>query len=189
MPIVTGHYTLNRRDLPAKADKLRVRFVPQLVNNKNTVLMLYPNSEPGFEPSYVRYAVWMKLGHLRLDDSTVTLAQGFGQLVVTGQQLLGLPTDPSVGKAVLKESAGTGSVYAFALDLDDCDPVEIKRNWRCKPGEAVIESKDNQNPAFRLGVLSVGLLVKDDGPVIRTSLPAFLEQLAPEEQRNLQKEI
>jgi hypothetical protein len=139
--------------------------------------------------SCVRYAVWMKLGHLLLGDSTITLAQGFGQLVVTSQRLLGMITDGSVGKAVLKESAGTGSVYAFALDLDDCDPVEIKKNWRNKPVEAVIESKDDQNPAFRLGVLSVDLLVKDDGQVIRTSLPPFLEQLTPEGQRNLQKEI
>src|SRR6266702_5546663 len=61
MPIVTGHYTLDRSKLPTKADELRVRFVPQLVNDKNTLLVLYPNSEPGFEPLYVRYVAEMKL--------------------------------------------------------------------------------------------------------------------------------
>ena len=45
MPIVTRYYTFNRRDLPVKSDELRVRFVPQLVNGKNTLLVLYQNSE------------------------------------------------------------------------------------------------------------------------------------------------
>lgn len=180
MPIVTGHYTLDRSKLPTKADELRVRFVSQLVNGKNRLLVLYPVSEPGFEPSYVRYAVGMKL---RLGDGTV--AQGLGQIVVTGQRLIGMITDGSVGKADLKESAG--SVYAFALDLDDFGPVEIKKNWLGKPIEALILSKEGQSPVFGVGVFSVDLSVKDDGQVIRTSLPAFLEQLTPEGRRNLQK--
>jgi len=95
-------------------------------------------------------------------------------------------TDGSVGKAVLKESAGP--VYAFALDLDDFGPVEIKKNWRGKPVEVLILSKEGQSPVFGMGVLSVDLLLKNDGQVIRTSLPAFLEQLTPEGRRNLQKE-
>jgi len=45
MPIVTGRYTLDRSKLPTKADELRVRFVPQLVNDENTLLVLYPNSD------------------------------------------------------------------------------------------------------------------------------------------------
>jgi hypothetical protein len=98
MPIVTGHYTFNRTNQPAKADELRVRFVPQLVNGKNTLLVHYPNSEPGFEPSYLRYVVEMKL---QLGDGTVPW--GLAQIVVTGQRLIGMITDGSVGKAVLKE--------------------------------------------------------------------------------------
>lgn len=186
MPIVTGHYTLDRTKLPAKAEALRIRFVPQLANNKNTLLVLYPNAEPGSEPSYVRYVALMKLGHLLKGDGPMAVAQGLGQIVVTGQRLLGMITDGSVGKTVLKETAG--SVYAFALDLDDCNPVEIKTNWRSKPVEAVIQSKEGQTPPFRLQIISVDLLLKNDGQVIRASLPAFLEQLTPEGRRNLQKE-
>ncbi len=189
MTIVTGNYTLNRTNLLAQSDELRVRFVPQLVNKKNTVLMLHPNSELGFEPSYVRYAVGMEFRQVQLSDRTLIRAQGVGQLVVTGQRLLGMITDGSVGKTVLKESAGTGSVYAFALDLDDIRPVEIKKNWRGKPIEAAIESKVGQSPPFGIKVITVHALVKDDGQAILSSLPALLEHLNPEGRRNLQKKI
>src|SRR6266516_1910113 len=101
--------------------------------------MLYPNSEPGFESSYVRYAVGMTL---RLGDGTV--AEGAGQIVVTGQRLIGMITDGTVGKAALKEIAGAGSVYAFAFDWDDCDPVEIQKNWRGKPVSGRIMSKEGR---------------------------------------------
>jgi hypothetical protein len=180
MPIVTGYYALDRSKLPSKSDRLRVRFVSQLVNGKNTLLVIYPNSEPGFEPSYVRYVGGMKL---QLGDGTV--AQLGGQIVVTGQRLIGMITDGSVGKAVLNQSVG--SVYAFALDLDDIRPVEIKANWRGKPVEAVIRSKEGQSPAFLLQVFSVVASLKNDGQVIQTSLPAFLERLTPEGRRNIQK--
>ena len=93
MPIVTGHYKIDRAKLPSKVDDLRIRFVSQLVNGKNTLLLLYPNSEPGAEPVYVRYAGGIKLG---LGDGTV--AEGIGQIVVTGKRLIGMITDGSVGK-------------------------------------------------------------------------------------------
>ena len=152
---------------------------------KNTLLMLYPNSESGFEPSYVRYVVRMTLA---LGDGTV--AKGLAQIVVTGQRLIGMITDGSVGKTILKESAGP--VYAFALDLDDFDPVEIQKNWLGKPVSVRIMAKEGQDPPFAMYAMrvhNVFLLVEDDGQAVRTSLPAFLERLTPEGRRNLQKEI
>jgi len=124
---------------------------------------------------------------LRLGDGTV--AEGAGQIVVTGQRLIGMITDGTVGKAALKEIAGAGSVYAFAFDWDDCDPVEIQKNWRGKPVSGRIMSKEGQSPVFGIQVIMVSFLVKDDGQVTQTSFPAFLDQLTSESQRNLQKEI
>jgi hypothetical protein len=95
-------------------------------------------------------------------------------------------TDGAVGKAALSQSAGT--VYAFAVDLDDIRPVEIKKNWRGQPVEAVIRSKEGLSPAFVLQVLSVVAVLKNDGHVIPTSLPDFLNRLTPEDRRNLQKQ-
>jgi hypothetical protein len=188
MTNVTGHYTLDLTELPAKAPDLRIRFVPQLVNRKNTALVLYPNAEPGFEPSYVRYVVMMEFRHLLLRERVILIVQGRGQLVVTGQRLVGMITDGSMGKVSLNESVG--SVYAFAFDLDDIRPVEIKENWRGKTIEAIIHSKVGQSSMFGLKVFSPGpglpLLLEDDGQVIRTSLSAFLDQLTPESRRNLQ---
>jgi CHAT domain/Tetratricopeptide repeat len=188
MPIVTGYCTLDLMKLPAKSDELRVRFVPQHVDRKSTLLVLYPNSEPGFEPSYVRYTVMMEFRQILLSDRIPTGAHGLGQIVVTGQRLIGMITDGSTDKTILSES--DGSVYAFAFDLDDIRPIKInKRNWLGKPVEAVIQSKVGQAPIFGLIIFSTdpGLfLLKDDGQVTRTSLSAFLEQLTPEGRRNLQ---
>jgi hypothetical protein len=87
MPIVTGHYTLDLTKLPVKAPALRIRFALQLVNHKNVLLMLYPNAEPGFEPSYARYVAMMEFRHLLLRGREIVVAQGQGrgQLVSTGR--------------------------------------------------------------------------------------------------------
>lgn len=181
MPIITGNYTLDRSKLPSKSDKLRVRFVSQLVNRKNNLLVIYPNAELGYEPVYVRFVAGMKL---QLDDGTV--AQMMGQIVVTGQRLIGMITDGSVGKVVLSQS--TGSVYAFVFDLDDIRPVETKTNWRGKPVEAIIRSKEGQKPAFLLQVSGEIASLKNDGQAAPASLAAFLERLTPEGQQILQKQ-
>lgn len=180
MPIVTGHYTLDFSKLPSKSDTLRVRFATQLVNGKNRLLLIYPNSEPGFEPTYVRYATGLKL-----EMGNGSVAIGGGQLVVTGQRLFGMITDGSVGNAVLKQA--TGSVYAFALSLDDVLPVETKKNWLGQPVEVVIRSKEGLRPTFLLQVFSIVASLKDDGQVIVTTLPSLLNRLTPEGRQALQK--
>jgi tetratricopeptide (TPR) repeat protein len=187
MPIVTGHYTLDLTELPVKAPDLRIRFALQLISHKNTLLVLYPNAEPGFEPSYVRYVAMMEFRHLLLRGREILVAQGRGQLVVTGQRLIGMITDGFAGKVALSESAS--SVFAFALDLDDIRPAQItEKNWRGEPIEAIIESKVDQSSVFGIKVFDYGefLLLKDDGQVKRASLSAFLDQLTPESRRNLQ---
>lgn len=182
MPIITSHLTIDRSKLPSKSDKLRVLFKSQLVNRKNNLLVIYPNAEPGFEPAYARYVTAMKL---QLSDGTV--AQMMGQIVVTGQRLIGMITDGSVGKAKLNEAVG--SIYAFAIDLDDIRPVETKKNWRGKPIEATIRSKESQSPAFLLHIIGGTIaMLKNDGNAAPTTLEAFLERLTPEGRRNLQKQ-
>jgi hypothetical protein len=181
MPILTSHIAIDWSKLPSKSDKLHARFVSQLVNGKKRMLMIYPDTGTDFEPIYVRYATGMKL---QLGDGTIAQIQG--QLVVTGQRLIGMITNGSVGKAALNETAGT--VYAFALDLDDIRPVEIKKNWRGLPVEAMFRSKEGQSPAFLLQVFSIVAVIKNNGQVIQTSLPDFLERLTPEGRQNLQKQ-
>jgi hypothetical protein len=185
MSIVTRHFAPDHTPLPSGANDLRVRFASKRVNNKNTLLLLYPDAEPGFEPSYVRYAVGMKFRQVHPDDGAITSAEGLGQLVVTGQRLLGMITDGTLNRTVLKES--DDSVFAFVLDLDDVDPVEIQKNWLGKPVSARLMSNESQSPVFGIQVTGVDLLVKDDGQVSRSSLPALLEQLTPGGRQKLQK--
>lgn len=186
MSIVTNHFALELAKLPTKSDELRIRFVPQVVNGRNALLVLYPDAEPDFEPSYARYAVLMRLRQMQ-SDGAVTVADGVGQIVITGQRLIGMITDGSLNKTVLSESHGL--VYAFALDLDDCGPLEIKKNWRGKPVEALILSKDGVSPVLGIVVMSVRLLVQNSGNVMPAAMSAFLEHLTPEGQRNLQRRV
>ncbi len=179
MPIATGHYTLDLSKLPSKADELRVRFEQQVVNGKNVQLLIYPDAEPGFEPSYVRYATGMSL---QLGDGTV--AGRLGQLVVTGQRLVGMITGGSVGNAAL--DASHGAIYVFSIDLDDCYGPVPKTNWRGKPVEAMFRSKEDQRVAFMLHVFSMVATVKNGGEVAYTSLPRLLEHLTPEGRQRLQ---
>src|SRR5437588_12500771 len=98
MPIVTSHYTLDRSKLPVQADELRVRFVPQPVNGKNRLLVLYANSEPGFEPSYLRYAVGMEFRQILLGDRTVIVAHELAPIGDNGKRLVGMINDGLAGQ-------------------------------------------------------------------------------------------
>jgi len=182
MAYTTALYTLDLAALPLKAEKIRARFDSQVVNGKNRQLLIYPNTGPDFEPHYIRYHAGIVF---RLDNGTV--AKIMGQLVVTGERIIGLITDGSVGKTKLSESSG--SVYAFALDLDDIQLARIKTNWRKQPVEAFIMPIQDQKPAFLLQVFSVAATVQDNGTARPSSLPNLLNRLTPEGRRKLQEPL
>jgi hypothetical protein len=179
MPVLTGSYNLDLTALPANAEKQRVRFDTQVVNGKNRLLMMYPASGQGFEPTYVRYMVGMTL---RLGDGTT--AQQQGQLIVTGQRLLGMFTSGSVGNKQLNGQAG--SIFVFTIDLDDIDVITPKTNRRGKPVEATLSSRDDLDPWFVLHIITVAASLKNDGTAKPTSIQAFLPRLSPEGRRELQ---
>jgi len=179
MAVVTDKYKLDLMSLPARDERLRIRFNSQIINGKNRLLLLYPLSDRNVEPSFVRYAVGMTL---KLGDGIAVGQQG--QLIVTGQRLLGMFTDGAVGGQPLNGQAG--SVFAFSLDLDDVDSVTPKSNWRGKPVEAIVSSREDLDPWFVLHVFTVAALVKSDGTATPTSIGALLPRLLPEGRGKLQ---
>jgi hypothetical protein len=172
-------YTLDLTALSLKAERIRARIGSQVVNGKNRLLFIYPDTGPEFEPHYVRYGCGIVF---RLADGTVAKIRG--QLVITGERIIGLITDGSAGKVKLDESSG--SVYGFTLDLDDLQPPSIKTNWRNKPVEVFILPRQDREPAFLLEVFSVVALMRDNGRAGPTELPNLLHRLTPEGRRELQ---
>ena len=176
--VLTEKYKLDLGALPSKDDRMRIRFDTQVVNGKNRLLYLYPNSDKGFEPTYARYAVGMTL---KLGDGTV--AQQQGQLIVSGHRLLGMFTSGSLGGQPLDESIGT--IFAFSIDVDDIARIEPKNNWRGKPVEATIASDDKLDPWFVLHIITVAASLKNDGKATPTSIQTFLPRLSPEGRKEL----
>jgi hypothetical protein len=180
MPIIAAHYQLNLSELPVRSEKLRARFGQQVVNGKNKRIFLYPDTDPGFEPRYVRYGSGIIL---KLSDGTV--AQQIGQIVVTGQRIIGIVSRGAVGKIPLNSE--TGSIYGFSVDLNDIQPLAIRTNWRNKPIEVNIRSRVGQEPAFALQLFSVAAQLANDGKAQPASLPALLTRLSPEGRDKLLK--
>ncbi len=178
--MLTNLYTLDMSVLPVRSAPLRIRFAMQVVNSKTRKVLIYPDSEPEFEPRYVRFAAGLLL---KLDDGTSV--QGSAQIVVTGRRIVGLFFDGSLGSTELDLSAG--SAYAFSVDLDDLQPLVVRTNWRNRPIEARIRSRTGQEPAFLLQVYALFVQVRDDGGIVYTSLDSFLRLLTPEGRQRLRK--
>jgi hypothetical protein len=157
-----------------------VQFDTQVINGKNRLVLLYPAAEKGFEPTYARFMGGMTL---RLGDGTKV--NQIGQLIVTGQRLLGMFTSGAVGTHSLDAQAG--SIFAFSVDLDDIDSITPKTNRRGKPVEATLASRDDLVPWFILHIITVAASVKNDGTAKPSSLQNFLARLSPEGRRELQQ--
>jgi hypothetical protein len=152
-----------------------------LGNNKKPLLLIHPGADSAFEPQHIRYAADITL---ELDDDRV---QKLGQLVVTGERIIGMITHGSVGGARVDPSLDL-RVYTFALNLNDIEPIEVTTNRKGMPVEALIRSRAGQRPAFALRVSSVVGCLSDAGVLTyRTSLRDLIDSLTPESRENLRK--
>lgn len=169
---VADYLRLNLSALPWHSERLGAGFYMGLGNNKNPVLMVAPGSGNAVEP-HVRYAAGMVL---TLADGTV--AKDLGQLVLTGDRVIGMLIRGSAGQVKLDGAAG--SVYAFSARLDAAYPAEATKNRRGALTGVLIKSMEGQ-PRFELLVNSVFGSLSDEGLLaFRASLADLLKVLAPE---------
>jgi hypothetical protein len=109
------------------------------------------------------------------DDGTA--AGRLGQLVVTGERVIGMMTRGSAGGTRLDDSAGC--VYVFAASRDDLRPAEAETNRKGSPVKALIRSRDGQYPGFTLRITSVVGTLDDRGKLtFQTSLADLLAALS-----------
>jgi hypothetical protein len=150
------HIKLDLSALPSQSDELGVGFGMGVGNNKKPQLLIYPGAGAPAEPPQVRYAVYMRLA---LGDGT--RAGDLGQLLVSGQRLIGMMTHGSAAGSKL--SASAGSVYAFTLSLADIEPARTKAKWTGRVAGVILQSRTEQNPGFMLEVTSVVGALADSG--------------------------
>ncbi len=156
MAIAVRTLTLDLNALPARLEDLRIGFGLGVGNNKKPLLLVHPGTGADYEPLHVRYAVYMNLA---LDGRPA--AGNLGQLIVTGQRLVGMMTHGKADGTTLDESVG--SVFAFTIGMDDIQPPAAKTRWTGRVAAVVIAARPAQNPAFELTVTSVVGLLTDEG--------------------------
>lgn len=156
MAIVARALTLDLNALPVQQEELRIGLGMGVGNNKRPLLLVYPDAGTDGATSHVRYAVYMNLA---LNDRPV--AGNLGQLIVTGQRIVGMMTHGTADGTKLDESAG--SVFAFTFGLDDIQPPVAKTRWTGRVAGVIIASRPAQNPAFELTINSVVGALTDDG--------------------------
>jgi hypothetical protein len=153
--------------LPFRSAGLGADFRVGAGNNGKPLLLLSPAVDAAAPSPYGRFAVYMELS---VDDGTS--AGRLGQLVVTGERVIGMMTRGSAGGARLDDSAGC--VYAFAAGRDDLRPAEAETDRKGRPARVLIRSREGRSPGFTLRVTSVVGTMDDRGRLVYQSSLADL---------------
>ena len=101
---------------------------------------------------------------MELSGDDGTAAGKLGQLVVTGERVIGMMTQGSADGAKLDGSAGR--VYVYAASRDDLRPAEAETNRKGSPTKALIRCWDSQRPGLTLSITSVVGTLDDHGHLV-----------------------
>ena len=178
MAFSVGHLTFDPAAPPPESTALGATFRMGTGNNSKRLLLLFP-AGPGPAP-HMRFAVYMTL-----TGTDGTSAGDLGQLVITGERLIGMMTHGSAGAARLDERAG--SVYVFTASAGDLAPPAQKTKWTGRAAGVLIRSAPGLRPGFELEITSVAGALADDGTLtFGQSFASLIDALDPEQRRRLQ---
>lgn len=156
MPILASHLRLDLSRLPLRSAELGAAFAVGTGNNSKPILLIGPDASAAGARACARYAV-----SLSLRDEDGPVAGDLGQLVVTGERIIGMLIKGPAGQ--VKLDAGSGAVYAFTMDRADLEPPQVATNWRGRPTSITLRSRDGQRPACTLTIRSVIGILSDYG--------------------------
>jgi hypothetical protein len=172
MPMLASHLRLDLTRLPHRSAELGVAFSLGTGNNSKPILLVSPDASAAGAQPYARYAVG-----LSLEDEDGPVAGNLGQLVVTGDRLIGMLIKGTARQARL--DAATGAVYAFTIGRADLEPPEPAKNWRGQPTAITLRSRNGQRPACTLTIRSVIGILRDHGSLsYKSSLTDLLAALS-----------
>ena len=172
-----GHLTFEPAAPPPESQGLGATFRMGKGNNSKRLLLLFPAGS-GRAP-HLRFAVYMTL-----TGEDGTSAGDLGQIVITGEGLIGMMTHGSAGRARLDER--TGSVYVFTASADDLAPAVLKTRWTGRVAGILVRSAPGLEPGFELEITSVVGALADDGTLTSGhSFASLVDALGPEQRRRL----
>jgi hypothetical protein len=161
MGLKTALLIIDRNSLPQKRSDLGVRFechtvakikasspATDMVLIKPAGDLLTGENAVGPEPRWNHI-----LCGIRLKAMDGTDAQGSGQLIITGQRLIGMIDTGKVTGARPLDLDTSGNVFCFALHRGDVYSPQMKKH-RLTPSEFLFRSKEEQNTAFHLVIFS-----------------------------------
>lgn len=159
MALKKARFTLDRSSLPTQNPDLGIRFVRQSVEkfkagNADMVLLrpagslLSGEDAVGPEPRFNHVVCGMQL---RSRDGTV--AEGSGQLIISGQRFLGLIDSGTVTGGPPLDVNTSGNVFCFTFLRSDVYAPEIKKR-RMKPSDFTFRSKEELPEGFTCTVFS-----------------------------------
>ena len=159
MPLKTARLTLNGASMPQQYKDLGIRFerepVAKIKGGSSDMILLRPagrllpqEESVGPEPRWNHVICGM---HLKTGDGSV--AQGSGQLLITGQRFIGMISDGSATDSKPLGLDSSGSVFCFAFHRDDIYSPEVKRR-RLKPSDYLFRAKEELPLSFVLTVFA-----------------------------------
>ena len=161
MPLKTARLVIKPASLPQQYRNLGIRFERQSVAKvkpgsppADMVLLrpaggLLPEEDAvGPEPRWNQILCGL---HLRATDGTV--AQGTGQLIVTGQRFVGMIDNGTAAGGSALSVATSGSVFCFAFRRDDVCAPSIKKH-HLTPSDFAFRSTEGLAVSFQLTVIA-----------------------------------
>jgi|ERR1022692_390500 hypothetical protein len=161
MALKSARLTIDRSSLPQKWDDLGVRFdrhsvakiktaspPSDMVLIKPTGSLLDAEAAVGPEPRWNSVLCGMRL---KARDGTDV--QGQGQLVITGQRLIGMIDNGTAAGGPPLSVATDGDIFCFICHRDDVYPPQVRKH-RLTPSEFSFRSKEEQPVSFHLVVFA-----------------------------------
>lgn len=168
MALRTARLTIDHKLLPQKYDKLGIRFERRSVAKikagsapADMVVAIPAGTLLGEEDAVGPEPRWNTvLCGLTIKALDGTDAKGQGQLLITGQRLIGMiSSGTAVGGPLDVEK--TGNIFCFSCRRDDVYPPEVKKH-RLTPSDFSFRSKEEQPVAFTFLVFTAMAYVAND---------------------------
>lgn len=159
MVLIVANLTLTRASMPQQYQEMGIRFerheIARFKGGVRDEILLRPaakllavEEDIGPEP---RYHLIMSGLQLKFGENKV--AQGSGQLVITGKRLLGMIDEGTVSGGVPLSVDASGKVFCFSILHEDVEAPIIKRQ-RLQPSIYEFRAKDAQTTSFAFTVYS-----------------------------------
>jgi hypothetical protein len=160
MALKTARLTIDRSKLPQNSTDLGVQLQRRSITTvkagsppKDMVIIKPAGSLLGPEEAIGPERSYHILCGMSLKAMDGTEVQGSGQLIITGQRLIGMVDSGTAAGGAPLSVEKSGNVFCFTCRRDDVYPPQVKKR-RLTPSDFTFRSKEEQTVAFNLLVIT-----------------------------------